>query len=110
MSGPAEAQLEDLVRRFSRLVRAVAAKVGGPRGRQLADDVEQQVFLSIWKQLDREQTIENPSSYIYRCAVRETVRLLKHVRDDETLEPDMPEAAPAHLNPDAQVSARIRAA
>lgn len=73
---PAESEIEQLVRKFSRLVRAVAAKVGGSAGRQIADDVEQQVFLNLWRQLEREQSIDNHASYIYRCAVRETVRLL----------------------------------
>jgi len=77
---PGDAQLEDLVRRFSRLVRSVAARVGGSRGSQLAEDVEQEVFINIWKQLGREQFIENPSSYLYRCAVRETLRLLNRER------------------------------
>ena len=83
---PADSQLQDLVRRFSRLVRSVAGRVGGVKGRELADDVEQEVFLSLWKQLEREQSIDNPSSYIYRCAVRETVRLLNRQRRDETAE------------------------
>src|SRR5258707_6508691 len=84
MSGPSvDEQLEALVRQFSKLVRSVAARVGGTAGRELADDVEQQVFLNLWKQLKREQIIENPSSYIYRCAVRETVRLLDMQRVTE---------------------------
>ncbi len=74
---PDEPELETLVRKFSRLVRAVAARVGGNQGREIADDVGQQVFLNLWKQLQREQSIANPSSYIYRCAVRETIRLLE---------------------------------
>jgi RNA polymerase sigma factor (sigma-70 family) len=81
---PGDAQMEDLVRRFSRLVRSVAARVGGSRGSQIADDVEQEVFVSIWKQIEREQVIENPSSYIYRCAVRETLRLLGRERGAES--------------------------
>jgi len=98
---PDDTQLEDLVRRFSRLVRSVAARVGGREGRQIADDVEQHVFLSLWKQLRREQSIDNPSSYIYRCAVRETIRLLQAQRvetapvDDESPEPVSPAATPA---------------
>jgi RNA polymerase sigma factor (sigma-70 family) len=85
---PADAQLEDLVRRFSRLVRSVAAKVGGTEGHRLADDVEQEVFLSLWKQLQREQVIEHPSSYLYRSAVRETIRLLNRDRREETADED----------------------
>jgi RNA polymerase sigma factor (sigma-70 family) len=85
---PADAQLEDLVRRFSRLVRSVAARVGGTDGRRLADDVEQEVFLSLWKQLQREQVIEHPSSYLYRSAVRETIRLLNRDRREEAADDD----------------------
>jgi RNA polymerase sigma factor (sigma-70 family) len=83
---PDRTQLESLVRRFSRLVRTAAARVGGSPGRQIADYVEQQVFLNIWKQLEREQSIDNPASYIYKCAVRETIRLLRAQRRGETLE------------------------
>lgn len=85
---PDDSQLEDLVRRFSRLVRSVAAKVGGNEGRQLADDVEQEVFLNLWKQLKREQSIENPPSYLYKCAVRETVRLLNRNKRTEAASED----------------------
>lgn len=74
---PDQTALESLVRRFSALVRAVASRIGG---REMADDVEQQVFLNVWKQLQREQIIDNPASYIYRCAVRETIRLLQAER------------------------------
>jgi RNA polymerase sigma factor (sigma-70 family) len=77
---PDQTELESLVRRFSALVRAVAARIGGRQGRQISEDVEQHVFLNIWKQLQREQVIDNPGSYIYRCAVRETIRLLQAER------------------------------
>lgn len=33
--------------------------------------------MSLWQQLSREQTITHPSSYIYRAAIRETVRAVK---------------------------------
>src|SRR4051812_39320292 len=83
MAPPNESDLESLVRRFSRLVRATAVRIGGHAGREVADDVEQIVFLNLWKQLEREQPIDNHASYIYRCAVRETVRLLSR-RGNET--------------------------
>lgn len=73
-------QLEDLVRRYSRLVRSAIRRVGGAQVDGLAEDVEQRVFLGIWKQVSREQQIDHPASYIYRVAVRETVRLLKQER------------------------------
>lgn len=106
---PDETQLDDLVRRFSRLVRSVAARVGGPAGRQIADDVEQHVFLNLWKQLRREQTIENPSSYIYRCAVRETVRLLQAERQETTADDEAPEPMAMTATPADQLASRERA-
>lgn len=109
-SPPDEAQLEALVRQYSRLVRSVASRVGGQQGRQIADDVEQHVFLNLWKQLRREQLIDNPSSYIYRCAVRETIRLLTAARaSEEPVEPvDLERPSPAQT-PAEQLAARERA-
>jgi RNA polymerase sigma factor (sigma-70 family) len=93
---PDDTELESLVRRFSGLVRSAAARVGGPAGRQIADDVEQNVFLNLWKQLQREQSIENPASYLYRCAIRETVRLLSAVPPtaDETMAMELATSLP----------------
>jgi RNA polymerase sigma factor (sigma-70 family) len=110
MSGsPADSTLEELVRRFSRLVRSVASRVGGARGRQIADDVEQEVFVNIWKQLEREQPIENPSSYIYRCAVRETLRLLNRERRTDAADEDAALAVSDHApRPDQRVLAGER--
>lgn len=42
----------------------------------MTQDVEQTVYLGIWKQLDRGQEIRFPLSYVYTAAVRETLRLL----------------------------------
>lgn len=86
MAPAQEEELERLVRQFSRLVRTVSVRVAGPAGRQAAEDVEQEVFVNIWKQLSREQSIANPSSYIYRCAVRETLRLLSRGRRVEAMD------------------------
>ncbi len=73
-------RFEALVRDYSRLVHSIVRRVGGGTAAQLGDDIEQRVFLEIWKQLSRERDIQYPSSYIYRAAVRETVRLLKQER------------------------------
>jgi RNA polymerase sigma factor (sigma-70 family) len=112
MGGAADdPEIDTLVRKYSRLVRAVAARVGGALGRQIAEDVEQEVFVNIWKQLDREQLITNPSSYVYRCAVRETIRLLKAERKTETLDDVIADVTPdAAGTPDDRLAARERAA
>jgi len=43
----------------------------------VADDVEQQVLVALWKVTSGEQEIHHAPSYIYRTAVRETVRVLR---------------------------------
>jgi RNA polymerase sigma factor (sigma-70 family) len=73
--------LDDLVRRHAGLIRAAVAKVLGRRDEDLGDEVLQRVSESLWKQLKREQVIDHPSSYLYRCAVRETIRLLQRELD-----------------------------
>ena len=76
----------------------------------MADDVEQQVFLNVWKQLDREQIIENPGSYIYKCAVRETVRLLSAERESDSDSSERTDSAPGRgPAPDEQLASRERA-
>jgi RNA polymerase sigma factor (sigma-70 family) len=79
-AGPAVAadeRLAALVRDYGRLIRHVIRKVGGAEVSAEADDIEQAVLVSLWQQVAREQNIDHPSSYVYRAAVRETVRALK---------------------------------
>jgi RNA polymerase sigma factor (sigma-70 family) len=81
-------RIDDLVRKYAALVRSVVSRVGGPAVALVKEDVEQAVLISLWKQVEREQIIENPASYIYRAAVRETVRAVRRelARRPEPLE------------------------
>lgn len=77
---PPEARFEALVRDYGRLIRHAirrAARADAPR---LADDIEQSVLGALWQQVAREQTIDHPASYVYRAAVRETVRAIRRER------------------------------
>jgi len=73
----AETRFEAMVRQYSRLITAVVARVGGARVAGGREDVAQEVLLALWKRLEGEQTLEVGSSYVYRAAVRETVRALR---------------------------------
>ncbi|NOZ94202.1 MAG: RNA polymerase sigma factor [Acidobacteria bacterium] len=80
MSQPADRSpgFEELARQYAHLIRAVVGRVAGPAAGSVADDVEQQVLMALWKVTNAgEQIIHHPASYIYRVAVRETVRLLR---------------------------------
>jgi RNA polymerase sigma factor (sigma-70 family) len=85
-SDAAAKRLEDLVSEYGHVVRAAVRKAGG--GAADAEDVEQSVLLEVWKQVRREQEIQFPSSYLYRAAVRETVRLMarRRTRNEEPLD------------------------
>ena len=76
-SSVAETRFDALVRQYGRLITAVVARVGGARVAGTRDDVSQEVLLALWKRLEREQTLEVGSSYVYKAAVRETVRALR---------------------------------
>jgi DNA-directed RNA polymerase specialized sigma24 family protein len=73
--GDVNQALEALVRRYAALVRSVVARVGGAAMMAAADDIAQQVFVSVWQQIRREQDIRHPASYIYKAAIRETVAM-----------------------------------
>lgn len=81
-------QFEPWVRDFARLIRSAIARVGGTKTQSEADEIEQKVLIALWKQISSEQTIQHPSSYIYRAAVRETIRALKSLnsRREDSLE------------------------
>ena len=74
------ATFEALVPRYARLIAAAVMRVGGRAALVHREDIEQQVLVDIWRHLEREQNIVHPSSYIYKAAVRETVRHLRRER------------------------------
>ncbi len=74
---PRHQRLEALVRDYARLVRHAVRSVARRHTQTVLADVEQTVFLAIWQQVRREQTIDHPASYLYQAAVRETVRALR---------------------------------
>ena len=91
-----------LLERYGSLIRRVVARVGGRAVQDTREDVAQNVAISLWQQVSREQSITYPSSYIYRAAIRETVRAVKqelerrrtHSSIDAGNDPEPTSAAP----------------
>jgi RNA polymerase sigma factor (sigma-70 family) len=101
--------LRELVARYGKLIRSVVLRVSGRAvADRLGDDIEQTVVTALWQQLEREQTIEFPASYLYRCAVRETIRAVRreHVRETEPLSDELPGELP---DPESLALGRERA-
>jgi RNA polymerase sigma factor (sigma-70 family) len=90
-------RMEDLVRQYGRLIAAMVRRVGRQAPRQVREDIQQRVLIALWKQLRRGQPIDHPTAYIYRTAVRETVRVLRQeaARAQEPIEADGPAGLPA---------------
>jgi RNA polymerase sigma factor (sigma-70 family) len=69
--------LEALLRRHARSMASAIRRVCGRRHRDLVPDVEQEVFLALWKRFGSERRsepasgkgIEHPVSYLYRVAL-----------------------------------------
>lgn len=70
-------RMEDLVRQYGKLIAAMVRRVGRSASTQMREDIQQRVLIALWKQLRRNQAIEHPTTYIYRTAVRETVRMMR---------------------------------
>jgi RNA polymerase sigma factor (sigma-70 family) len=91
LESPKSSQLEVLVRQYGRLISSVVRRITGAAAGLVGDDIEQKVLVSLWRQIENEQKIDHPSSYIYRIAVREAVRAIRektsrdrrHVADTE---------------------------
>lgn len=99
-------ELAAQIAKYADLIRAAVARVAGRTDPDLGDEIVQRVTIALWKRGDRgEQTIENPASYLYRCAVRETIRELRRVvADDPTPLAEVPAAGSA--DPEAALRAR----
>jgi RNA polymerase sigma factor (sigma-70 family) len=102
-----QARLEDMVVRYRRLVRSVVVRVSGRRDEDLGAEIEQRVAEALWCQVRQANAIDYPTSYVYRCAVRETVREIQREQtrgsatfDDETV------PAALHHNPESAALAQ----
>lgn len=100
-----EAELNQLFRQYSRLIRSAVARVAGPSAAGICDDVEQKVFIGLWQAMPGEQMPDHPSSYIYRAAVRETVRSVRGLQQTSELGPEADRADPS-APPDAIAEAK----
>ena len=75
--------VEEIVRKYGRLIRHAIRRAGGSEVTSLADDIEQTVVINLWHQVEREQAIADPASNIFKAAIRETVRAVQRERSRE---------------------------
>ena len=92
-----DARLEQLVQQYGHLIGLAIRRVGGKAVEADHDDIAQGVRVALWRRLQGEQSIDHPPSYMYKAAVRETVRAMARLRaraltslDDAVEEPPSP--------------------
>ncbi len=104
--------MQALLQQYGALIRRVVSRVAGRALPGAQDDVAQDVAMSLWQQVSREQAITHPSSYIYRAAVRETVRevrkRLEENRTHASIDADTTAPVPSAL-PDPERAAEAAA-
>ena len=109
-----EHPIDSLAKKYSRLIRSAVGRVAGPQSPSIAEDVEQNVLTALWRAMPDEQIPTHPSSYLYRSAVRETVRAMKGARRVPNVELDEgqhdPRPAPDHLLETKELGGVIRSA
>lgn len=108
---PADERLAALVRDYGHLIARAVARTGGQVVQNDRDDIAQAVRVALWKRLASEQTIDHPASYVYKAAVRETVRAVTRARNrgDVPLETATADAVAAPApGPEAELEARER--
>ena len=70
-------RFERLVRPHARLIAGVIRRVCGRRHQALVPDVEQEVYLALWKRLGAGKEIEHPASYLYRVALTTAIAVVR---------------------------------
>ncbi len=114
VTGPDEKDrdLDAMVQAYAGVIVRAVRRVAGPRAAAIQDDVHQAVVVGLWRQLERGQTIERPASYIFRAAIRETIRLLKSSSGSPAVVETDPDAISAGRagNPHARLEGKEREA
>jgi RNA polymerase sigma-70 factor, ECF subfamily len=77
-------KFERLVRPHARLIAGVIRRVCGRRHQALVPDVEQEVYLALWKRVGSGKEIDYPASYLYRVALTTAIAVVRRNRSDVT--------------------------
>lgn len=94
---PSATEFERLIRTHARVMAAAIRRVCGRRHGALVPDVQQEVYLALWKRLHSGKEIEHPVSYLYKVALTTAlamVRKLDPERGDTPLDEE-PAGRPA---------------
>ncbi len=80
----ASSHFETLIREHAKSIGAAVRKVCAQRYAALIPDVEQEIRLALWRQLEAGKKIRSPGSYLYKVALTTALAAIK--RQHPTLE------------------------
>jgi RNA polymerase sigma factor (sigma-70 family) len=112
----AESQFTVLMSGYRRMIRSVIARAAGRTLRGSTDDLEQQVWMAIWRRLQGDPQIDHPVSYLYTVARREVLRAveeeLARLQHTDALPPPVarPSDDPDRVLAGRETNARVQAA
>ena len=91
-----ETRFQQLLRSHARLMAGAIRKVCGRRHRELVPDVEQEVYLALWKRLGDAaaktegkpggKEIEHPVSYLYKTALTTAAAMVRRLTAADTVD------------------------
>ncbi len=87
-------RFEQLVRDHSRVMAAAIRRVCGRRHSVLTADVEQDVYLALWKRLQGGNEILYPVSYLYKMALTTALTAVRKIERESPLFEEESEARP----------------
>ena len=73
-------ELQLLIDKHFDRIEAAAKRVLGPDYNNALDDLRQEVGIAIWRILERGQTVKQWEAFIYHCAHKRALDLLKQAR------------------------------
>jgi RNA polymerase sigma-70 factor (ECF subfamily) len=77
---PGDAEIQRLVQEHTGRIEAAARRVLGQNYAQSIDEVTGEVYIAIWRALEKGQQIERWDAFIYHCAHKRALDLLKKTR------------------------------
>jgi len=89
-------EFETLMRTHAHNISYALRQVLRSRHANLIPDAEQEIYLAIWKQLEKGNKIDHPSSYIYRVALRVGLNLKKKAAEEIEMSAETLEAIQDH--------------
>ncbi len=102
---PNTSEFERLIREQARVMAAAIRRVCGRRHGALVPDVQQEVYLALWKRLQGGNAIRHPTSYLYKVALATSLAVIRRYRprheelNGEPADPLPPPPVPGHLLP-----------